>query len=117
MWSDQYFPSKVICFFEIAQDDTIYAVIHSTHWNDHENDSILFERWELENSTSIQWNGSRIISPILHVVDVSTFGDPILAVEDYSKKELEIIADSGMITVVLPFIKAWPIKFMSSYCR
>jgi len=50
-------------------------------------------------------------------VDVSTFGDPILAVEDYSKKELEIIADSGMITVVLPFIKAWPIKFMSLYCR
>jgi len=50
-------------------------------------------------------------------VDISTFGDPILAVEDYSKKELEIVADSGMITVVLPFIKAWPIKFMSSYCR
>ena len=93
-------------FFEIPQDNTIYAVIHSTLSNDHENDSILFERWELENSRSIQGNGSRIIFPVLHVVDVSTFGDPILTIEDYSKKELEIIAGSGMITIVLPFIKA-----------
>jgi len=57
---------------------------------------------------SIQQNGCRIVSPILHVVDVSTFGDPILAIQDYSKKELENMADSGMITVVLPFIKACP---------
>jgi len=54
MWSDHYFPSKVMCFFVIPHDDTIYVIIHSTHSNDNENDSILFERWELENSTGIQ---------------------------------------------------------------
>jgi len=104
-------------FFEIPQDNTIYAIVHLTHSNDHQNDSILFERWQLENSRSIQQNGCRNLSPVLHVVDVSTFGDPILSIEDFSKRDQEINTEFEMITVVLPFIKAWPIKFMSSYCR
>jgi len=85
--------------------------------NDHENDSILFERWRLENSTSFQRNGHRNVSPVFHVVDVSTFGDPILAIEDSGKRDQESNTESEMITVVLPFIKVWPIKFMSSYRR
>jgi len=116
-WPDHYFPSKVMCFFEIPQDNTIYAIIHSTQVNDHANDSILFERWRTENSISIQWNGHRNVSPVLHVVDVSTFGDPILAIEDSAKRDLESNTELEMITVVLPFIKVWPIKFMSSYHR
>ena len=51
MWSDNYFPSKVLCFFVILGDDTTYAIIHSCNVNDHESDSILFERWELENTS------------------------------------------------------------------
>jgi len=104
-------------FFEIPQDNTIYAIIHSTQVNNHANDSILFERWRTENSISIQWNGHRNVSPVLHVVDVSTFGDPILAIKDSAKRDLESNTESEMITVVLPFIKVWPIKFMSSYRR
>jgi len=53
--------------------------------------------------------------PVLYVVDVSTFGDPILVIEDLSTSDPERNMESQMITVVLPFIKVWPIKFMSSY--
>jgi len=93
-------------FFEILQDNTIYTVIHSTHSNDHENDSILFEGWQLENLTSIRQSGFRNVSSVLHDVNVSTFGDPILAIEDVSKRDLENNTDLEKITVVLPFIKA-----------
>jgi len=39
------------CFFVIPGDDTTYAIMHSCNVNDHESDSILFERWELENTS------------------------------------------------------------------
>ncbi len=103
-------------FFEIPQDNTIYAIIRSTQANDHKSNSILFERWKLENSISVERNAHRNIMPVLHVVDVSTFGDPILVIEDSSTRDPERNMESQMITVVLPFIKVWPIKFMSSYC-
>jgi len=65
MWSNNCFPSKLMCFFVIPHGNTIYAVIHSTHPNDYENNSILFRKFF---KFSTKW-----ISPILHVVDVSTF--------------------------------------------
>jgi len=51
------------------------------------------------------------------VVDVDTFGDPILVVEDYTIEDLCSNDELVMITVVIPFAKAWPNKFMSSYQR
>jgi len=117
MWSANYFPSKIMCFFVIPQDNTIYAIIHLTCTSDHKKDSILFKRWELENSTSIQRNEQRNVSPNLHVVDVDTFSDPILTVEDYTTTELQFNTERAMVTVVLLFAKAWPNKFMSSYHR
>jgi len=117
MWKKQYFPSKVMCFLVLPQDDTIYAIVHSTIPSNHENDSILFERWELENTIGVQRDGKRTVVPNLHVVDVDSFGDPILAVEDYTITELESNSERAMVTVVLPFAKAWPNKFMSSYRR
>jgi len=113
MWSDNYFQNKVMCFFVIPNDDTTYAIIHSSDVNDHDNNSILFERWELENTSSTQRNGKWSITANLHVVDVDTFGNPILVVEDYTIKDLQGNAEHQMITVVLPFAKAWPNKFMS----
>jgi len=106
-----------MCFLVLPQDDTIYAIVHSTIPSNHENDSILFERWELENTIGIQRDGKRTVIPNLHVVDVDSFGDPILAVEDYTITELESNSERAMVTVVLPFAKAWPNKFMSSYQR
>jgi len=108
MWKKQYFPSKVMCFLVLPQDDTIYAIVHSTIPSNHENDSILFERWELENTIGIQRDGKRTVIPNLHVVDVDSFGDPILAVEDYTTTELESNSEHAMVTIVLPFAKAWP---------
>jgi len=87
IWSKNYFLSKVMCFFVIPHDDTIYAIIHSTHINNHENNSILFERWQLETLLSIKRNGQQSIFSDFHIVDVNTFGDPILAVEDYMLTE------------------------------
>jgi len=79
---NNYFPSKVMRFLVIPDDDTTYAVIHSTNINNHESDSILFKRWELEGSITLHRNGQQSIIPDLHVVDVNIFGDPLLAVED-----------------------------------
>ena len=56
--------------------------------NSHKNDSILFKRWELDHRTKVLSNGKRSILPNLHIVDVDSFGDPILVVEDYMIKEL-----------------------------
>jgi len=104
-----------MCFFVIPDDKTTYAVIHSTNANDHENGIILFERWELKTSISIQRNGQRSIVPSLHIINVNTFGDPILAVEDYTITELKCNKECPMVTVVLLFAKACPNKFMTLY--
>ncbi len=77
-----------MCFFLLPDDETIYAIIHSTKPNNHENNSILFERWELENTITELQNGSRNVTPNLHVIDVDCFGNPILAIEDYMLSEL-----------------------------
>jgi len=62
---------------------------------------------------STKW--TKHIFPSLHVVDVDSFGDPILAVMDDSNIEHYHNNNSAMVTVVLPFAKAWPRKFMSAY--
>ena len=49
------------------------------------------------------------------MVDVDTFGDPILVIEDYTIEDLQCNDESQMITVIVPFAKAWPNKFMSNY--
>jgi len=51
------------------------------------------------------------------VVDVDTFGNPVLAIEDYKISQLESNTESAIVTVVIPFTTAWPNKFMSSYQR
>jgi len=48
-------------------------------------------------------------------MDVDTFADPILVIEDYTIEDLQCNDESQMITVIVPFAKAWPNKFMSSY--
>jgi len=58
-WSDQYFPSKIMCFFRIPDDDMIYAIVQSTTTNNHNNDSILFEKWQLEMSIHVERNGKK----------------------------------------------------------
>ena len=115
MWPLNYYPSKILCFFTVPEDLMVYAVVHSTKTSDHHDDSILFERWEMENSIKTQCNGERSISPIFHVVDVDTFGSPILAIEDYKMSQLVTNTESTMVTVVIPFETAWTNKFMSSY--
>jgi len=104
-------------FFTIPDKQSVYAVVHSTKTSNHNNDSILFERWEMEYSMKTQQNGERSISPMFHVVDVDTFGSPILAIEDYNISQLSTNTESAMVTVVIPFESAWPNKFMSSYRR
>jgi len=54
MWSPNYFPSKIMCFFTRLDNAKVYAVVHSTNASNHDSDSILFERWKLENSIKTQ---------------------------------------------------------------
>ena len=104
-------------FFVLPNDETTYALVYSTKHNSHENDSILFERWELDQQTKLLPNGERSILPNLHIVDVDTFGDQILVVEDYTIRELSENNKKATVTVVLPFAKEWPNKFMTCYCK
>jgi len=72
----------------------------------------------LRDWSSKSWqNNNRIVHPILYVVNVDYFGHPILAIEDYTAMELTDNDCEAMITIVLPFTKGWPNKFMSSYQR
>ena len=67
MWSNNYIPSKVMCFLVIPDNDTTYAVIHSTNVNNHKSDSILFERWQLETSIHTQeWATKYLSRPPYH---------------------------------------------------
>ena len=43
LWSDHYFPSKILCFLVVPNDKSTYALVYSTKHNSHDNDSILFE--------------------------------------------------------------------------
>jgi len=106
-----------MCFFTLPKNTTVYAIVHSTKVNSHDNDSILFERWELENTIQSQQNGRRCFSPTLHVVEVDMFGNPVLAIKDYKVSELELNMEDAKVTVVTPFEMVWPKKFMSSYRR
>jgi len=56
-WSPSYYPSKIMCFFMLPNNATIYSIVHSTDVNNHNNHSILFKRWELENKIKIHQNG------------------------------------------------------------
>ncbi len=91
MWSDHYFPSKILCFLVVPNDKSTYALVY-------ENDSILFEWWELDHRTKVLPNGKRSILPNLHIVDVDSFGDPILVVEDYTIKELSENNEKATVT-------------------
>jgi len=51
-------------------------------------------------------NGSRNVTPNLHVIDVDCFGNPILAIEDYTLSELTQNKNKAMVTVVFPFTRA-----------
>jgi len=107
-----------LCFFKAPHDETTYAIIHSTKANNHDNDSILFERWELEIDIQVQHNGKQKMFPTLNVVNVDCFGYPIiLFVEDYTTTELIDNNNKAMVTIVTPFSKGWPNTFMSSYCK
>jgi len=89
--------------------------VYSTKHNSHDNDSILFERWDLDHGTKVLPNGKRSILPNLHIVDVDSFGDPVLVVEDYTIQQLSENNEKATVTVVIPFAKEWPNKFMSCY--
>jgi len=116
LWSDHYFPSKILCFLVVPNDKSTYALVYSTKHNSHDNDSILFERWDLDHGTKVLPNGKRSILPNLHIVDVDSFGDPVLVVEDYTIQQLSENNEKATVTVVIPFAKEWPNKFMSCYC-
>jgi len=68
--------------------------------------------WKYDQN-SPKW--TKIFSPILQVVEVNTFGNPILAIEDYKNLQQQPNTEHAMVTVVIPFATAWPNKFMSSY--
>jgi len=71
---------------------------------------VLLQSWKYIKY-AIKWK--RSLAPNLHVVDMDTFGNPILAVEDFTTKDLDGNAECAIITDVLPFVKACPNKFTS----
>jgi len=84
-------------FFTLPNNAKVYPVVHLTNASNHDSNSILFERWGLENSIKSQQNGQMSISPSFHVVDVDTFGSAVLAIEDYKISQLESNTEFAMV--------------------
>jgi hypothetical protein len=107
---DEY-PCKIFCFLKRSDNNEIFAVVQSCKENEHEDDSILYQRWQKEFE-DVVGGGSR---PWLHIVPVDSFGDRVLVIEDDpSLKELEIKRQQNAgCTLVLPREEWWSHQFIS----
>jgi len=61
-----------------CDNDEVFAVVQSCKENLHEDDSILYQRWQKETE-DVASGKSR---PWLHIVPVDAFGERILVIED-----------------------------------
>jgi len=106
---DEY-PCKSFGFLKCHANGEIVAVVQSCKENDHDNDSILYQRWEKETDNVI---GGRK-RPWLHLVTVNAFGKRVLVVEDDpSMKESEVTRENHPgCTLVLPQQDWWTKQFM-----
>ena len=103
-----FYPTKLLCFFRHPEDGSIRAVGHCCAANPHQNDSQLFERWELQCDK----NGY----PILWDFSVDGFGERVLVVEDHPGLfEYTPTTKTGKVevTLVLPRERFWPEQFFS----
>ena len=75
-YADNHFPAKVLCFMQ-AEDESIYAVVHSCFANTHDEDGILVECWKKEYDVI---NGN--IVPLLRCISVNSFEKSCFVVED-----------------------------------
>jgi len=85
------------------------VIIQSSKASNHDNHSILFERWELCKT------GKELLYLICMLLMSINLEDGILVIEDYNTMEVKEHGIDNMITVVLPFATGWPKQFMSFY--
>ncbi|HEY9295875.1 MAG TPA: hypothetical protein VIQ31_05790, partial [Phormidium sp.] len=114
-WPISYKPAKVYCFFKLPNfPNKILALVHKSLSNDHDNDSILLERWQMYYSVRVMDNQIKTISPKLELVNVDKFIEPVLVVEDKICYKSNDIDTYQAVTVVLPFGRDWAAKFLSN---
>jgi len=87
------YPCKIFCFLKFHDNDEIVAIVQSCQENNHENDSILYQRWK-ETGHAV---GGRT-QPWLHMVPASPFGEHVLVIEDDpSMKESEVRKEINLV--------------------
>ncbi len=98
-------------FFVVEDSEEIHALVQSCHKSNHEQDSILFQRWKKEYIRR-----GNIFQPMLHCVLVDSFGCSILVIEDNNSinetSTMKQLQDG--ITVVIP-CEEWPKKFLPHF--
>jgi len=101
--------------FVLPDDDMTYAIIHSMFANNNDNDSILYERWELDIHQVYNKMEKMLLLKFMWLMFI------LLVIQFFSLRTTEqnILknTESAMTTVVLPSAKIWPNKFMSLYCQ
>ena len=103
-------PSKIMCFFVVDDEQDTRALVQSCCESNHQNDSILFQRWSKEYTARIQ-----SVEPMLRAVPVDSFGCRIFVVED-DHSIIETIPTKNLkagVTVVTPRDSYWPSQFLS----
>ena len=103
-------PSKIMCFFVVDDEQDTRALVQSCCESNHQNNSILFQRWSKEYTARIQ-----SVEPMLHAVPVDSFGSRIFVVEDdHSITETIPIKNlKAEVMVVKPRDSYWPSQFLS----
>ena len=105
---DDFYPTKLLCFYRHPENGSIRAIGHCCTANNHKEDSKLFERWELQYDQ----NGY----PVLWDFPTDSFGERVLVVEDHpglfefnpkSRKREKV-----WVTLVTPRERFWPGEFL-----
>ena len=99
-----------MCFFVVDDEQDTWALVQSCCESNHQNDSILFQRWSKEYTARIQ-----SVEPMLRAVPVDSFGCRIFVVED-DHSIIETIPTKNLkagVMVVTPRHSYWPSQFLS----
>ncbi len=114
-WDIKFIPAKVLCFFQVdSYTNSTFALIHPCRRSKHSGDSILFERWQLEYKQSSTTSNQSKMVPFLQYVNVNSFGDSVLVIEDEPGIFPLHSYACPVVSVVLPYESSWSSKFLNT---
>ena len=124
-FESSWYPSKIVCFYRdplADRDENLFALVHSCIDTDHNQDSVLFQRWQKEYTVDHHLTGlhqrrggeGSVLRSSIRKVPVEALALPVFVVEDTPGLR-EVFYDNtefNGITVVKPRASHWPEKFL-----